>query len=220
MQKKIKNTSVSTTQPGKPAVYVQGRLKQTQSGMTLLEVLVSMFVLAIGVLALLATQIRSVAGVREAEGQTIAAQAVQNLIEGMLANPTLSAATADGEATGWTLKAYDAYLRGAASAAACTPDFGAAMTKAQLAAAQLCQFSNSLAAALPEASVQYTVCRDNSDAEPEVSGGNVNFHCSGGGNNFVVKVVWQMDSEETDAGSPLNMNESRVVYSYQARVTQ
>ena len=52
----------------------KGRLKTKQSGMTLIEVLVAMFVLALGVLALLAVQLRAVSGVREAESQTIVSQ--------------------------------------------------------------------------------------------------------------------------------------------------
>ena len=60
-------------------LHKKGRLKTSsisfskpyQSGMTLIEVLVAMFVLAIGVLALLAIQLRTVSSVREAEGQTI-----------------------------------------------------------------------------------------------------------------------------------------------------
>ena len=69
----------------------RGRLKSThaQQGMTLLEVLVSIIILTLGVLALLATQLKTVSGVREAEQQTIVAQAAQNLTEGMLINPTL-----------------------------------------------------------------------------------------------------------------------------------
>ena len=47
----------------------KGRLKTKQSGMTLIEVLVAMFVLALGVLALLAVQLRAVSGVREAESR-------------------------------------------------------------------------------------------------------------------------------------------------------
>ena len=56
-----------------------------QQGFALIEVLISVVVLALGILALLATQLRSVGSVREAETQTIAAQAAQNLIEGMTA---------------------------------------------------------------------------------------------------------------------------------------
>ena len=47
------------------------RLKNPQSGMTLIEVLVAMFVLTIGILALLSVQLRTVTSVREAETQTI-----------------------------------------------------------------------------------------------------------------------------------------------------
>ena len=60
-----------------------------QQGFALIEVLISVVVLALGILALLATQLRSVGSVRDAETQTIAAQAAQNLIEGMTANPQL-----------------------------------------------------------------------------------------------------------------------------------
>ena len=61
--------------------------------MTLIEVLIAMFVLAIGVLALLAVQLRTVSNVRESENQTTVAQITQNLIEGMLINPKLSPET-------------------------------------------------------------------------------------------------------------------------------
>lgn len=75
-----------------------------QQGFALIEVLISVVVLALGILALLATQLRSVGSVREAETQTIAAQAAQNLIEGMTANPKLE--LTDDK---WTKKKYDHY---------------------------------------------------------------------------------------------------------------
>ena len=75
-----------------------------QQGFALIEVLISVVVLALGILALLATQLRSVGSVREAETQTIAAQAAQNLIEGMTANPKLELTDAK-----WTIKKYDHY---------------------------------------------------------------------------------------------------------------
>ena len=75
-----------------------------QQGFALIEVLISVVVLALGILALLATQLRSVGSVREAETQTIAAQAAQNLIEGMTANPKLELTDAK-----WTMKKYDHY---------------------------------------------------------------------------------------------------------------
>ena len=76
-----------------------------QQGFALIEVLISVVVLALGILALLATQLRSVGSVRDAETQTIAAQAAQNLIEGMTANPKLE--LTDDK---WTIKKYDHYI--------------------------------------------------------------------------------------------------------------
>lgn len=58
-------------------------------GSTLLEVMVSVLILAFGILALMLTQIRSVAGIAYAENQTLVAQAAEALAEGMQANPTL-----------------------------------------------------------------------------------------------------------------------------------
>lgn len=62
---------------------------RTQRGATLIEVLVSMFILALGVMALLAMQVRTSAGIKEAEVMSVVAQATQNLTENMSANPTL-----------------------------------------------------------------------------------------------------------------------------------
>ena len=78
-----------------------------QQGFALIEVLISVVVLALGILALLATQLRSVGSVREAETQSIAAQAAQNLIEGMTANPQLELVGSDGV---WTKRKYDHYI--------------------------------------------------------------------------------------------------------------
>ena len=77
-----------------------------QQGFALIEVLISVVVLALGILALLATQLRSVGSVRDAETQSIAAQASQNLIEGMTANPKLELVND----TKWTKKKYDHYI--------------------------------------------------------------------------------------------------------------
>ena len=61
--------------------------KQKQQGSTLLEVLVSVFVLGFGLLALVSMQMKTVMTTREAENQTIVAQAADSLIESMLMNP-------------------------------------------------------------------------------------------------------------------------------------
>ena len=79
----------------------KGRLKTSstsftpklQSGMTLIEVLIAMFVLAIGVLALLAVQLRTVSNVRESENQTTVAQITQPILQAkklpVIKNPTM-----------------------------------------------------------------------------------------------------------------------------------
>lgn len=60
-----------------------------QQGSTLIEILVSMFILALGLMALIAMQTRTSIGIKEAENQTIIAQATENLAENMMTNPEL-----------------------------------------------------------------------------------------------------------------------------------
>nr|WP_313971101.1 type IV pilus modification protein PilV [uncultured Neisseria sp.] len=200
----------------------KGRLKTSstsftpklQSGMTLIEVLIAMFVLAIGVLALLAVQLRTVSSVRESENQTAVAQITQNLIEGMLINPTLSEETdTAGEKTTRYKKSYDAYLK---SDSKQTAKFEAKMTKAQLAQAQIAQFKADLAKALPEAQVFFTICKDSSGAEPTYK--DKDAKCDGKGDTTIVKVLWLQDVEEENSAKNLNTSGHHVVYTYQSRV--
>lgn len=225
--------------PHKSCAGAAGRLKRSQGGMTLVEVLVAMFVLAVGVLALLATQLRTVSSVREAESQTIVAQAVQNLIEGMQLNPTLSAATgANAGNTGWTRKRYDDMsarapgssgplsYRNAGPVRRCSdssrawykPDTSTALNKRQLLEDHLCRFENSLFNALPNTDIRYVICNDTSNNEMTVNNGTVNNNCTGkDGDPLVVKVLWQIDNEKQAEGA-LKSNGSKLVYTYQARI--
>ena len=207
----------------------KGRLKTSstsftpklQSGMTLIEVLIAMFVLAIGVLALLAVQLRTVSSVRESENQTTVAQITQNLIEGMLINPTLSEETdTAGEKTSRYKKSYDAYLTSGSEQLKDlkqTNEFKEKMTKAQLAQAQIAQFKADLAKALPEAQVFSTICKDSSGAEPTYENG-FNAKCDGKGDTTIVKVLWLQDVEEENTSKDLNTSGHHVVYTYQSRV--
>ena len=192
-----------------------------QSGMTLIEVLIAMFVLAIGVLALLAVQLRTVSNVRESENQTTVAQITQNLIEGMLINPTLSEETdTAGEKTSRYKKSYDAYLTSGSEQlkdSKQTNEFKEKMTKAQLAQAQIVQFKADLAKALPEAQVFSTICKDSSGAEPTYENG-FNAKCDGKGDTTIVKVLWLQDVEEENSTKDLNTSGHHVVYTYQSRV--
>ena len=207
----------------------KGRLKMSsssftpklQSGMTLIEVLIAMFVLAIGVLALLAVQLRTVSNVRESENQTTVAQITQNLIEGMLINPTLSEETdTAGDKTSRYKKSYDAYITSSSEQlkdSKQTNEFKDKMTKAQLAQAQIAQFKADLAKALPEAQVFSTICKDSSGAEPTYEKG-FNAKCDGKGDTTIVKVLWLQDVEEENTAKNLNTSGHHVVYTYQSRV--
>ena len=192
-----------------------------QSGMTLIEVLIAMFVLAIGVLALLAVQLRTVSNVRESENQTTVAQITQNLIEGMLINPTLSEETdTAGDKTSRYKKSYDAYITSSSEQlkdSKQTNEFKEKMTKAQLAQAQIAQFKADLAKALPEAQVFSTICKDSSGAEPTYEKG-FNAKCDGKGDTTIVKVLWLQDVEEENTAKNLNTSGHHVVYTYQSRV--
>ncbi|WP_283120557.1 type IV pilus modification protein PilV [Neisseria sp. HMSC072C05] len=207
----------------------KGRLKMSsssftpklQSGMTLIEVLIAMFVLAIGVLALLAVQLRTVSNVRESENQTTVAQITQNLIEGMLINPTLSEETdTAGDKTSRYKKSYDAYITSSSEQlkdSNQTNEFKEKMTKTQLAQAQIAQFKADLAKALPEAQVFSTICKDSSGAEPTYEKG-FNAKCDGKGDTTIVKVLWLQDVEEENTAKNLNTSGHHVVYTYQSRV--
>ncbi|HEZ3500652.1 TPA: type IV pilus modification protein PilV [Neisseria meningitidis] len=191
------------------------RLKNPQSGMALIEVLVAMLVLTIGILALLSVQLRTVASVREAETQTIVSQITQNLMEGMLMNPTIDSDS--------NKKNYNLYM-GNHTLSAVDGDFAidAMKTKGQLAEAQLKRFSYELKNALPDAAaIRYTVCKDSSGNAPTLSGSTFSQNCDGSANgDTLIKVLWVNDSAGDSDISRTNLEVSgdNIVYTYQARV--
>lgn len=192
------------------------RLKNPQSGMALIEVLVAMLVLTIGILALLSVQLRTVASVREAETQTIVSQITQNLMEGMLMNPTIDSDS--------NKKNYNLYM-GNHTLSAVDGDFqvDAIKTKTQLAEAQLKRFSYELKNALPDAAaIHYAVCKDSSGAAPTLSAGSTfSSNCDASANgDTLIKVLWVNDSAgDSDINrTDLETNGNNIVYTYQARV--
>ncbi|CKJ85080.1 type IV pilus biogenesis protein PilI [Neisseria meningitidis] len=192
------------------------RLKDSQSGMALIEVLVAMLVLTIGILALLSVQLRTVASVREAETQTIVSQITQNLMEGMLMNPTIDSDS--------NKKNYNLYMRNH-TLSAVGGDFAidAIKTKAQLAEEQLKRFSYELKNALPDAAaIHYAVCKDSLGAVPTLSAGSAfSQNCDGSANgDTLIKVLWVNDSagDSDIARTNLETNGNNIVYTYQARV--
>ncbi|HFA7390154.1 TPA: type IV pilus modification protein PilV [Neisseria gonorrhoeae] len=193
------------------------RLKNPQSGMALIEVLVAMLVLTIGILALLSVQLRTVASVREAETQTIVSQITQNLMEGMLMNPTIDSDS--------NKKNYNLYTRPYIP----TPSGGDfklnnnnLISKKDLAKAQLDRFDYELRNALPDAvAIHYAVCKDSSGGAPTLSGGTFSPNCDNKANgDTLIKVLWVNDSAGDSDISRTNLEVSgdNIVYTYQARV--
>lgn len=192
------------------------RLKNPQTGMTLIEVLVAMFVLTIGILALLSVQLRTVTSVREAEAQTIVSQITQNLMEGMLINPTIGSDS--------NKKNYNLYT-GSYTPSSSGGDFtlNNLKTKKDLAKAQLDRFGYELKNALPDAAaIHYTVCKDSSGNAPTLSdSGAFSSNCDDNANgDTLIKVLWVNDSEgQQDIDSTnLKTHGNNIVYTYQARV--
>ncbi|HFA8525648.1 TPA: type IV pilus modification protein PilV [Neisseria gonorrhoeae] len=192
------------------------RLKNPQSGMALIEVLVAMLVLTIGILALLSVQLRTVASVREAETQTIVSQITQNLMEGMLMNPTIDLDS--------NKKNYSLYM-GKQTLSAVDGKFmlDAEKSKAQLAEEQLKRFSHELKNALPDAvAIHYAVCKDSLGDAPTLSdSGAFSSNCDNKANgDTLIKVLWVNDSAGDSDISRTNLEVSgdNIVYTYQARV--
>lgn len=192
------------------------RLKNPQSGMALIEVLVAMLVLTIGILALLSVQLRTVASVREAETQTIVSQITQNLMEGMLINPTIDSDS--------NKKNYNLYT-GSYTPASSDGDFtlNNLKSKNDLAKAQLDRFGYELKNALPDAAaIHYAVCKDSSGNAPTLSdSGAFSSNCDNKANgDTLIKVLWVNDSagDSDIAHTNLEANGDNIVYTYQARV--
>lgn len=193
------------------------RLKNPQFGMALIEVLVAMLVLTIGILALLSVQLRTVASVREAETQTIVSQITQNLMEGMLMNPTIDSDS--------NKKNYNLYMGNHHTLSAVDGDFAvdAVKSKKDLAKAQLDRFGYELKNALQDAAaIYYAVCKDSSGAAPTLSAGSTfSSNCDNKANgDTLIKVLWVNDSagDSDIARTNLETNGNNIVYTYQARV--
>ncbi|EMT2607088.1 type IV pilus modification protein PilV [Neisseria gonorrhoeae] len=191
------------------------RLKNPQSGMALIEVLVAMLVLTIGILALLSVQLRTVASVREAETQTIVSQITQNLMEGMLINPTIDSDS--------NKKNYNLYTEPYTLTSSDVDfKFNNLISKTDLAKAQLDRFGYELKQALPDAvAIHYAVCKDSSGGAPTLSGNTFSSNCDKKANgDTLIKVLWVNDSAGDSDISRTNLEVSgdNIVYTYQARV--
>ncbi|HFB9502183.1 TPA: type IV pilus modification protein PilV [Neisseria gonorrhoeae] len=193
------------------------RLKNPQSGMALIEVLVAMLVLTIGILALLSVQLRTVASVREAETQTIVSQITQNLMEGMLMNPTI-----DSDSNKKNYNLYTGPYTPTPSGGDFKLNNNNLISKKDLAKAQLDRFDYELRNALPDAvAIHYAVCKDSSGGAPTLSGGTFSPNCDNKANgDTLIKVLWVNDlaGDSDISRTNLEVSGDNIVYTYQARV--
>ena len=178
-------------------LYILNGLKNKNRGSTLLEVIVSVFLLTFGILALMAAQLRSVSSV--------------SLMEGMQANP--SGLERSG---GKLIKTYKAYeedsssFKGSGQAA-----WQGNVSNGNLAKWHLADFNNALDSKMNNISgYEWKVCPDiEQPKEPSIgNNGKVsNWNCNSSGSGMAIKVAWTMKSEDK--------NNSSVSFSYVLRVT-
>ena len=68
-------------------MMIKGPLQQ--AGFTVIEVVVSMFILALGIMAMIGMQTRTLGSIQQAENISQVSQAVENLASGVSLNPHL-----------------------------------------------------------------------------------------------------------------------------------
>lgn len=198
--------------------------KQHIQGSTLIEVIVSVILLTLGLLALMATQLRSVSGLTEAENKSLVSQSTEALAESMLMNATLTKKTGKDYSHN-----YESYLippkqiaNPTSTSMKLSPAPGKEYTKAEIATGYRNQFEHELFENLvkPESStvssVYYTICLDKEEpGQPtlDASGKTMNPNCDKSGGYTAIKVVWRSESS-SKAGANNRFND----YSYVLRV--
>lgn len=177
--------------------------KKNIQGSTLVEVIVSVILLTLGLLALMATQLRSVSGLTEAENKSLVSQSTEALAESMLMNGTLVKTTG-----GNYYHNYMSYITPptpitASSTQPFSPTIGTEYAKNSIKDEYKKQFEYELYKNLIEpesstvSSVFYTICLDeNEPKQPTLdsSGKSMNANCKSDGTYTTIKVVWRSES--------------------------
>ena len=209
------------------------KFKHGQQGSTLLEILVSVFVLGFGLLALVTMQMKTVMTTREAENQTIVAQAADSLIESMLLNPNLRLETLPGGEK-IMYRGFDDYRNSMSGLTSACIDDGllisaasTGLTKNQLAKAHLCTFVKRISQIPNTGRVYWDVCLEDPTSsvnKPELNGTAVKCNGSATSTSTVLKVIWEQEIEDNsryvNSGLTLNTAGTAVLYSYQAPISQ
>lgn len=210
-----------------------------QNGSTLLEVLVSVFVLGFGLLALVSMQLKTVASAREAENQTIIAHAGDSFIEAMMMNPTRSLVEKTNDAL-VLQRDFGAYidLTDGSITKDCADDAVLSLTgtagtntsgvsKDIVAKAHVCSFVKRINQIPSSGKVSWNICQEQSDNIATVpsftgTGANKKIACGGSGSNFVLKVIWEQELDDAekyeDTDIILNEDNTAVLYTYQVPI--
>ena len=159
---------------------IQNYKHSGQSGFTLLEVLVSVFVLSIGLLGLASLQVTSLRNDQSAFMRTQATILAYDLADRMRAN-------SNAVASGSYNPANAAITTGCSTTSGCTNE--------EMAQTDLQEWLNGISAYLPAG--EGWVCIDSTPNDGTGSGAPA---CDGSGSNFAVKVWWD---DERDGSKPL-----------------
>ena len=203
-------------------------------GATILEVMISVLLLTFGVLALMAAQLRSVAGLSEAENRSIVSQAAEALAEGMQANSSLEKA---GSSYGRTYSTYTEKRNGQTISngeptSVTIDNVGASevqnvrkglsspgLTKEEVAKQHIAEFEYVLKTQLTNVNtLGYVICRDKTKPEAATYNNNkLEGHCAPKNDDtdtYVIKIVWRMGNGKNDS---INDNNT-TAYSYMLEV--
>lgn len=178
-------------------------MKKFTQGATLIEVMVSVFLLTFGILALMAAQIRSVSNISEAESQNTVAQAAESLAEAMQTNPTLTLLNNQ------TYKRrYNNYLTQAKApkqqGAIANIATDKVINKQGLAALHIQEFEQILLNQMPHSNIiRYAICQDKAQPDaPTLSNGDaMDSKCAVAGNNSditAIKIAWRTKNDAND----------------------
>ncbi|MCV2504039.1 MAG: type IV pilus modification protein PilV [Neisseriaceae bacterium] len=199
-------------------------LHNKQSGITLIEVVVSMFVLGLGILALLGMQTRSLGSIRQAQNIAQVSQAVDNLAQGLSINPylKLKLIPQKGYITQKDYSNYNNFNGCSDRESAAFLNVDSQLNHQQLAAQQLDQFCQEIKQirSISPNDIQLKVCTNSSIQ------GNLpwDFSCNNNGTETVVKVVWKYQTK-TESQNNLNNsgvidNNNKIILSYEVPLTE
>ena len=185
------------------------------AGFTMLEVLMSILIVGIGMLAVAGMQGRTLKTVREAETQGVAAMLAGEVADAMRANSYASINASGSVTEDWSNYVETSYSdHSTAPSTLCNAATGSACTSAQMAAYDLYQFKNSLASAFVDSSrsnVRAIVCRD-STASSTINFDDSKLGGCTGGSKLMIRVAWKAAMEKT-ANSALGSNSANTTAS-------